>query len=141
MGWVMTEQRPCAGILGAPIGYLVETNTTFTIDPRYRYESLSPDNQEPVYMFQKLARTLTSVLPIDSSRSGECCKLPFRCVFLKSGEDGKNFCSVYKVRPLNCRKFPRTSAQIKPVQHVCGFSFENTTEVSVKDIYVSRSAK
>jgi hypothetical protein len=80
-------------------------------------------------MINKLARTITSILPVDSRRDGSCnncgacCKLPFRCAFLKTDGDGKSFCSAYKFRPLNCRKFPRTAAQLEPVADVCGFSF------------------
>jgi Fe-S-cluster containining protein len=81
-------------------------------------------------MINKLARTITSILPVDSNRTGscnncgECCKLPFRCTFLKTDEDGKGYCSAYKFRPLNCRKFPRTPQQLVPVADVCGFSFK-----------------
>ncbi|MEN8213760.1 MAG: hypothetical protein ABFR19_05290 [Pseudomonadota bacterium] len=81
-------------------------------------------------MIHKLARTLTSVLPVDKGRvgscnqCGECCKLPFRCGFLKTTEDGENYCGAYHFRPLNCRKFPRTQAQLKAVDDVCGFSFK-----------------
>ncbi|HBH35645.1 MAG TPA: hypothetical protein DDW45_04500 [Gammaproteobacteria bacterium] len=81
-------------------------------------------------MIHKFARTLTSVLPVDKTRSGscnqcgECCKLPFRCSFLKTTDDGKNYCSAYHFRPLNCRKFPRTRAQLDPVIDVCGFTFK-----------------
>jgi hypothetical protein len=58
-------------------------------------------------MINKLARTITSILPVDSRRDGSCnncgacCKLPFRCAFLKT----------------------RTAAQLEPVADVCGFSF------------------
>ena len=81
-------------------------------------------------MIPKLIRTVTSLLPVDAGRTGdcngcgECCKLPFRCAFLKTDPEGRSFCSVYKVRPPNCRKFPRTEAQLKPVKAVCGFKFE-----------------
>jgi Fe-S-cluster containining protein len=83
-------------------------------------------------MIPKLKRTLTALLPVDKKRSGECngcgdcCKLPFRCMFLKETEDGKARCSIYSVRPPNCRKFPRNKAQWEPVKENCGFSFLET---------------
>jgi hypothetical protein len=80
-------------------------------------------------MLSKLTRTLTSLLPVENHRSGscnqcgECCRLPFRCLFLRTGTDGKSYCSAYRFRPPTCRKFPRTSTQLELVRDVCGFSF------------------
>ena len=80
-------------------------------------------------MLSKLTHTLTSLLPVDNHRSGscnhcgECCRLPFTCFFLRTGSDGKSYCSAYRLRPPTCRKFPRTSAQLELVRDVCGFSF------------------
>lgn len=80
-------------------------------------------------MIEKFVRTITCILPVDKRRTGhcnqcgECCRLPFKCSFLKTDENGKNVCSAYKFRPLNCRKFPRTELQIKPVANVCSYSF------------------
>lgn len=81
-------------------------------------------------MIQKLARTVTSVLPVDKDRTGncnqcgECCKLPFKCFFLRTDNEGKYYCAAYKFRPLNCRKFPRSRNQIVPVIHKCGYTFK-----------------
>jgi len=64
----------------------------------------------------KAYRTLTSILPVSKNRKGncadcgECCKLPNVCSFLKI-KKGKSQCSVYKFRPLNCRKYPRTKKE------------------------------
>ena len=80
-------------------------------------------------MLSKLNRTLTSLLPVENDRTGSChqcgacCRLPFTCVFLRSGTDGKSYCSAYRFRPPACRKFPRTSAQLELVSDVCGFAF------------------
>jgi Fe-S-cluster containining protein len=80
-------------------------------------------------MIPKIKRTLTALLPVDKQRAGECngcgdcCKLPFRCAFLKETKDGIARCSIYSVRPPNCRKFPRNQAQWKSVKENCGFSF------------------
>lgn len=85
-------------------------------------------------MIPKFIRTITSVLPVDQTRKGECnncgecCQLPFKCTFLKAGADGKNYCAAYNFRPLNCRKFPRTNAQLAPVSDACGFTFDQVKE-------------
>ena len=78
----------------------------------------------------RIKRTFTSVLPVDQQRRGQCvqcgacCKLPNVCPFLKSNGDGQIYCRIYPVRPLNCRKYPRT-----PSEHItadtCGFRFED----------------
>jgi hypothetical protein len=76
----------------------------------------------------KLKRTLTSVLPVSKKRKGECkscgecCKLPNICAFLKYKE-GKSYCSVYKFRALNCRKYPRTKNELI-TEKTCGFEFK-----------------
>lgn len=81
-------------------------------------------------MKNKIKRTLTSFLPVEEGRTGSCnncgacCHLPFRCVFLKTAEDGKEFCLIYTVRPPNCRKFPRTREEHDLVSDQCGFSFD-----------------
>ena len=77
----------------------------------------------------KLKRTVTSFLPVsgdrfgDCRRCGACCSLPSRCPFLRFDEDGLALCLVRKIRPLNCRKYPRT-----PEEHICrpcGYRFLN----------------
>ena len=57
-------------------------------------------------MKNKIKRTITSILPIEEGRNGSCnhcgacCRLPFRCVFLKTAADNTERCSIYTVRPL-----------------------------------------
>ncbi|MHC4755639.1 MAG: hypothetical protein ACYTBP_10905 [Planctomycetota bacterium] len=77
----------------------------------------------------KLKRTATSVLPVSQNRAGscadcgQCCKLPNVCYFLKYNPDGKSYCSIHSIRPMNCRKYPRTESEhITP--DTCGFKFE-----------------
>lgn len=88
-------------------------------------------------MLKKLHRTATAVLPVHRGRKGSCngcgacCKLPFRCTFLKEKEDGSYFCGIYQIRPPNCRKFPRTADDLKLVQDTCSFSFEG---VPIKEV-------
>ena len=85
-------------------------------------------------MKHKFKRTFTSLLPVEEGRSGECnncgacCHLPFRCVFLKTGENNKEFCSIYTVRPPNCRKFPRTREEHELVKNSCGFTFSEVKQ-------------
>jgi len=75
----------------------------------------------------RVYRTLTSVLPVSKNRvgscvsCGECCKLPNRCWFLKY-RHGKSYCSIYPIRPLNCRKYPRTEKE-HITKQACGFRF------------------
>ena len=81
---------------------------------------------------QKIKRTLTSILPVDDNRVGECkrcgscCFLPNECPFLRF-EDEKNrinsYCAIYPIRPLNCRKYPRVHNE--QVLQVCGYTFNN----------------
>ncbi|UCF15618.1 MAG: hypothetical protein JSW59_19650 [Phycisphaerales bacterium] len=76
----------------------------------------------------KAKRTFTAILPVAENRRGQCincgacCKLPNVCPFIKSGEDGKEYCSIYPIRPHNCRKYPRTESE-SVTQDTCGFTF------------------
>ena len=91
-------------------------------------------------MINKLKRTLTSIMPVDEGRQGECnncgacCRLPFRCIFLKTSGDGKNkqkeYCSIYTVRPPNCRKFPRSPEEHSLVEDTCGFNFNKASQIN-----------
>ncbi|MFC2149382.1 hypothetical protein ACFLQ8_01650 [Candidatus Auribacterota bacterium] len=79
---------------------------------------------------RKLNRTITSMLPIcedregDCHRCGACCALPNKCPFLKF-EDEQNqknsVCTVYHIRPLNCRKYPRVKRDL--ITDPCGYNF------------------
>jgi len=77
----------------------------------------------------KIRRTLTSILPVDKNRRGkcincgECCKLPTVCPFLRFKPDGKAYCIIHPIRPLNCRKYPRTKAECI-TKDTCGFRFD-----------------
>ncbi|MBU4246491.1 MAG: YkgJ family cysteine cluster protein [Nanoarchaeota archaeon] len=76
----------------------------------------------------KLKRTATAFLPIDKSRKGnciqcgKCCELPVKCPFLYK-KDGRNYCRIYNVRPLNCRKYPRTESEWL-TKETCGYCFD-----------------
>ena len=91
-------------------------------------------------MINKLKRTFTSLLPVEEGRTGSCnncgacCRLPFRCMFLKTTTDETNeqkeFCSIYTVRPPNCRKFPRSPEEHSLVKDTCGFDFDEASQPS-----------
>ncbi|MFH0869245.1 MAG: hypothetical protein V1839_03395 [archaeon] len=76
----------------------------------------------------KLKRTATSILPVSKSRRGTCrhcgacCKLPNVCPFLRFDKNKKSCCLIYPVRPLNCRKYPRTKEE--SIVKGCGYRFE-----------------
>ena len=77
----------------------------------------------------KIRRTFTSVLPVSQRRRGQCvhcgacCKLPNVCPFLRTNGDGEGYCGVYPLRPLNCRKYPRTDSE-HITKDTCGFRFD-----------------
>jgi len=79
----------------------------------------------------KAKRTVTSVFPVDKSRKGRCsrcgacCKLPNPCAFLSIDKDGLSACKLYWLRPLNCRKYPRSKSELI-TDDTCGYIFDET---------------
>lgn len=77
----------------------------------------------------KAKRTVTAVLPVAANRRGQCihcgacCKLPNVCPFIKPGDDGREYCSIYAIRPYNCRKYPRTESECVTGE-TCGYTFD-----------------
>lgn len=77
----------------------------------------------------KIKRTITSILPVAKNRQGhcsncgKCCYLPKKCPFLKIDGD-KGYCSIYSIRSLNCRKYPRTEAECL-TKETCSYRFIN----------------
>jgi len=80
-------------------------------------------------LVDKIERTIKSVFPVDKNREGECldcgecCKLPKECLFLDYDDNGKSSCQIYIVRPLNCRKYPRSEKE-HVTQDTCGYHFK-----------------
>ncbi len=79
----------------------------------------------------KMTRFFTSlVLPVDRTRSGECercgacCKFFVKCPFLTyvNGDERQPACKIYRARPLQCRKYPRTAKE--QIHFPCGYRFE-----------------
>ena len=52
-------------------------------------------------------------------RCGACCKLLFKCPFLKG-----NHCIKYAKRAKQCALFPMSPKDLKFLEHTCGFYFE-----------------
>jgi Fe-S-cluster containining protein len=77
----------------------------------------------------KIKRTFTSPFPVAKNRTGkcidcgECCKLPNVCAFLRFKSEGKSYCSIRGIRPLNCRRYPRKESEFV-TKDTCGFRFE-----------------
>lgn len=78
--------------------------------------------------FQKLNRTLTSFLPVEKGREGncrrcgKCCHLPKRCPYL-TYEKEKARCKIYAFRLPQCRKYPRTNKE--SLIEDCGYHFNS----------------
>ena len=79
--------------------------------------------------FGRFIRCFTAFLPRDKSRTGECvrcgacCKLPNICPFLRYDENDKSRCTIYLIRPMNCRVYPRNENE-HLTNDTCGFRFE-----------------
>ena len=80
----------------------------------------------------KVTRFFTSlVLPVDPKRTGECmrcgacCKFLVKCPFLEyeNGDPKSPRCKAYLIRPLQCRKYPRTKEE--QIHLPCGYRFED----------------
>ncbi|GAK49214.1 hypothetical protein U14_00432 [Candidatus Moduliflexus flocculans] len=78
----------------------------------------------------KVKRTIGAFFPVSPARRGACnncgacCHIMVgRCFWLKDGDDGKQYCRIYPIRPLNCRKYPRTESEWV-TRETCGFYFE-----------------
>jgi hypothetical protein len=83
----------------------------------------------------KLKRFATSlVLPIDPNRAGECnrcgacCMFLVRCPFLKfePGNPDSASCRAYRIRPPQCRKYPRTKDE--QIHQPCGYYFKDSSD-------------
>jgi Fe-S-cluster containining protein len=70
----------------------------------------------------KIQRTFTAFLPVAEKRKGsclkcgQCCQFAYECPFLE--EEG---CTIYSLRPPQCRKYPRTEEE--SIVAECGYTF------------------
>lgn len=53
---------------------------------------------------------------------GRCCSLVYRCPFLVR-EGDLQVCSIYRIRPAQCRHFPIDPRDLKEVRGTCGYRF------------------
>jgi len=80
-------------------------------------------------VIKKVVRISTSVLPVHANRigscnrCGQCCQLVFKCPFLKQDNEQNYYCAAYKLRPPQCRRFPRTQPELDIVKDSCGYMF------------------
>ena len=58
------------------------------------------------------------------NQCGVCCNIFFHCPFLKKDET-HTVCSIYKMRPLQCKAFPFREQDIKDINYQCTFKFPN----------------
>jgi len=90
----------------------------------------------------KVKRTFFSVLPVSRGRRGSCrhcgacCALVFTCPAYYVDEKGNSRCHIYKFRPLNCRKYPRTRREWLTEQ-TCGYWFEKQGAVKAREARTS----
>jgi len=59
----------------------------------------------------------------ECKQCGKCCRLVFRCPFLKRMGD-RQICSIYEYRPAQCRHFPIDVRDLRELGHICGYTFK-----------------
>ena len=59
--------------------------------------------------YQQYARRAMGRWTLEEEKNGR----DYDCVFLKENEDGKRTCSIYPVRPTQCRTWPFWSSNMK----------------------------
>ena len=60
----------------------------------------------------------------ECKRCGGCCKLAFRCPFLRTDAEGQTSCRIYGLRFAQCRLFPLHAADLRELRGECGFRFQ-----------------
>jgi len=63
-------------------------------------------------------------------RCGECCTIMFRCPHL----EGRNECTVYERRALQCRMFPIDERDLRGRFSSCGFYFVTAREAAEEEL-------
>jgi hypothetical protein len=58
----------------------------------------------------------------ECNRCGACCKILFRCPFLKTDAEGQFVCRIYDKRFAQCRLFPLHPADLREVEG-CSYTF------------------
>src|SRR5574341_2545993 len=85
------------------------------------------------HLYGKTKRFTTSLIfSVDVKRAGECrncgacCIFLYKCPFLKfeNNNSHKAICTVYSIRPPQCRKYPRTKRE--QIHQPCGYYFTDS---------------
>lgn len=76
----------------------------------------------------RVYRFWSAFLPVDSKRRGKCvrcgmCCIKTKCKIIEFGDDGNVRCPIYKYRPLQCKKYPRTEKELFTYT-TCGHKFD-----------------
>jgi hypothetical protein len=58
----------------------------------------------------------------ECNRCGECCRILFRCPFLRSDGNGGHLCSIYALRFDQCRHYPIQPCDLREVES-CSYQF------------------
>ena len=74
---------------------------------------------------RKFVREMHALREGSCHRCGRCCMIGgIVCPFLGRRDDGTYYCRIYRIRPLQCRTFPITQADIEEAR--CpGFRFRD----------------
>ena len=75
------------------------------------------------YLYTKANERLLSKRKGECTRCGACCKILFRCPFLKE-ENDQYSCGIYGQHFNQCRIFPLVPQDLKELEQPCGFSFD-----------------
>jgi len=75
----------------------------------------------------KTYRFLAAFFPVDSRRKGNCkrcgrCCRMTNCKLLEFDNNGNTLCPIHKIRPLQCRKYPRSKKELF-THPDCGYKF------------------
>jgi hypothetical protein len=69
----------------------------------------------------------------DCNRCGACCRILYRCPYLKDTEDGNTTCSIYKGRPDQCATFPHDIRSIEILTEMgisCSYTFQAVPRIA-----------
>jgi hypothetical protein len=58
----------------------------------------------------------------ECDRCGECCRILFRCPFLRADGDGGYLCGIYQLRFEQCRHYPIQACDLREVGK-CSYTF------------------
>ncbi|OGG46302.1 MAG: hypothetical protein A3F84_02435 [Candidatus Handelsmanbacteria bacterium RIFCSPLOWO2_12_FULL_64_10] len=67
----------------------------------------------------------------ECNRCGRCCKILFRCPFLKEEEGGESHCRIYGQRFEQCVAFPIDDRDLADVDFNCTYSFRKTGLIQI----------